>query len=96
MIKLFWNTHNQTAPGPKEINTDIARNYKWGIYHRDNSNKWIYQILEKIEYSVIENETSLEKEDTLIIVDSGIEQKVEFYAKLKLICSKIFLFHLGD
>ena len=29
-------------------------------------------------------------------MDSSIEEKNELYIKLKLICSKIFLFHLGD
>ena len=98
MIKLFWNTHNQKKPSSsdKKFFEKQELNLSWGIYHKNNSDKWIYEIIKKVQYSVIENETSLEKEDTLIIVDSGIEQKVEFYAKLKLICSKIFLFHLGD
>ena len=38
----------------------------------------------------------MKKEDTLIIVDSSVEEKNELYTKLNLICSKIFLFHLGD
>tara|TARA_B100001123_G_C14965669_1_gene889533 strand:- start:155 stop:838 length:684 start_codon:yes stop_codon:yes gene_type:complete len=29
-------------------------------------------------------------------VDSSVEEKLELYNKLNLICSKIFLFHLGD
>ena len=57
---------------------------------------WVYEILKKIKYDIIENETNLEKDDTLIIVDSSLEGKAELYKKLKLICSKIFLFHLGD
>jgi len=32
----------------------------------------------------------------LIIIDSSIEKKTELYTKLRLICSKIFLIHLGD
>tara|TARA_B100000029_G_C17364769_1_gene883853 strand:- start:89 stop:979 length:891 start_codon:yes stop_codon:yes gene_type:complete len=98
MIKLFWNTHNQKKPSfnDKKFFEKQELNLSWGIYHKNNSDKWIYEILKKIKYNVIENETSLEKGDTLIIVDSGIEQKIELYAKLKLICSKIFLFHLGD
>ena len=98
MIKLFWNTHNQKKPSSSDkiFFEKQELNLSWGIYHKSNSDKWIYEILKKIQYNIIENETSLEKEDTLVIVDSGVEQKAELYAKLKLICSKIFLFHLGD
>jgi len=98
MIKLFWNTHNQKNPGSenKEITEKLERDYVWGIYHQENSNLWIYEILNKIKYNIVEKETSIEKDDVLIIVDSSLEEKSEFYAKLKLICSKIFLFHLGD
>ena len=32
----------------------------------------------------------------MIIVDSSVEEKVKIYNKFNLICSKIFLFHLGD
>ena len=70
--------------------------FKWGHYHKKNSDRWIYEILKKIKYNTIENETDLEKEDTLIIVDSSVEEKIELYTKLSMICSKIFLFHLGD
>ena len=98
MIKLFWNTHNQKKSNTKDkkIIEKLDRDYVWGIYHKKNSNLWIYEILKKIKYNIIENETNLEKEDTLIIVDSSLEEKNDFYVKLKLICSKIFLFHLGD
>ncbi len=98
MIKLFWNTHNQTKTitEDKKIKDNDAINYKWGIYHKKNSNIWIYEILKKIEYKIIDSERNLEKEDILIIVDSSIEKKAELYNKLKLYCSKVFLFHLGD
>jgi len=98
MIKLFWNTHNQkkTNTSDKKIKDKEETDYGWGIYHKENSNIWIYEILKKIKYSIIESEASLEKDDILIIVDSCVEKKIEFYSKLKLICSKIFLFHLGD
>ena len=98
MIKLFWNTQNQKKPDTtdKKIVEKLDRDYVWGIYHKKNSNLWIYEILNKIKYSIVENETSIEKDDVLIVVDSSIEEKNELYAKLKLICSKIFLFHLGD
>ena len=33
MIKLFWNTHNQTKPIKEDIDyKNKARNHKWGIY----------------------------------------------------------------
>jgi len=98
MIKLFWNTHNQRKSNSddKKITKQEEMNYAWGLYHKKNSDKWIYEILKRIKYNIIENETDLKKEDTLIIVDSSIEKKAELYLKLKLICSKIFLIHLGD
>ena len=93
MIKLFWNTHNQ--PKLSENNKD-STNYIWGTYHKKNSDKWIYEILKKVKYSIIDDEKDLESDDILIIVDSSIENKIKKYNELKLICSKIFLFHLGD
>ena len=96
MIKLFWNTHNQNKPSSNESNTQEARDYIWGTYHKNNSNKWIYEILNKVKYQSIENENALERGDILIVVDSSIEKKKELYSKLKLICAKLFLIHLGD
>ena len=98
MIKLFWNTHNQQKSNTtdKRIKEDEEADYGWGIYHKKNSNLWIEEILKKINYNIITSETNLEKDDTLIIIDSSIEKKSDFYTKIKLICSKIFLFHLGD
>ena len=96
MIKLFWNTHNQNKPNPNKSNKENARDKKWGLYHKDYSDKWIYEILNKIEFEVIKSEKDLESEDILIIVDSSVENKEELYTKLELICSKMFLIHLGD
>ena len=96
MIKLFWNTHNQNKPNPNKSNKENARDKKWGLYHKDYSDKWIYEILNKIEFETIQSEKDLEHEDILIIVDSSIENKEELYTKLELICSKMFLIHLGD
>ena len=98
MIKLFWNTHNQRKSNSddKKIKKKEEMDYEWGLYHKTNSDKWIYEILKKVKYNIIENETNIEKDDILIIVDSSVEKKAELYAKLKLICSKIFLLHLGD
>ena len=85
MIKLFWNTRNQKKPNTKDekIIEELDRNYVWGLYHKKNSNLWVYEILKKIKYDIIENETNLEKDDTLIIVDSSLEGKAELYKKLK-------------
>jgi len=96
MIKLFWNSHNQTVVNSNKSNKELAKNKIWGVYHKENSDKWIFEILNKVEFKVIESEKKLETRDILIIVDSSIENKNEFYKKLRLICSKIFLIHLGD
>jgi len=93
MIKLFWNTHNQFTFSEKDKE---STDYIWGLYHKQNSDKWIYEILKKVKYLKISNESDLENGDILIIIDSSIEKKTKQYEKLKLICSKIFLFHLGD
>jgi len=96
MIKLLWNTHKQIAPAANQLNNKDAIDYKWGLYHKENSNKWIYETLLKIKFHPIQEEKDIENEDILIIVDSSIEKKIELYDRLKLICSKIFLIHLGD
>jgi len=98
MIKLFWNTNNQKKPNSndKKIREKQEWDFRWGQYHKKNSDKWIYEILKKIKYNIIENETNLTEEDILVIVDSSVEEKNELYIKLNAICSKIFLFHLGD
>ena len=96
MIKLFWNTHNQIEPKLGEPKSEDAVNYKWGLYHKENSNNWIYEILNKIQYQTIDSLQDIENQDILIIVDSSVEKKINFYNKLKLISSKVFLIHLGD
>ena len=95
MIKLLWNTHNQ-IPSNNKTDTQNAQNHKWGLYHKNSSNKWIFELLNKLNFKIIESEKKIESEDVLIIIDSSIESKVEYYSQLKLICSKIFLIHLGD
>ena len=49
MIKLFWNTHNQIIPTSSNPNKEDVFNYKWGMYHKNNSDKWIYYLLQKIK-----------------------------------------------
>ena len=96
MIKLLWNTQNQNILNPNNPSYQDSADYNWGVYHKNNSDKWILNILKKVQFKLIKNEQDLENEDTLIIVDSAIEKKKELYLKLKLICSKLFLIHLGD
>ena len=98
MIKLFWNTHNQKKPNSsdKKIREKQELDYGWGQYHKKSSDKWIYEVLKKTKYNIIDGLKNIEKDDILIIVDSSVEEKNELYTKLNLICSKIFLFHLGD
>tara|TARA_B100001123_G_C15110193_1_gene947140 strand:+ start:22 stop:906 length:885 start_codon:yes stop_codon:yes gene_type:complete len=96
MIKLFWNTQNQIKPNKNQTDEEGKRNYYWGLYHKKSSDKWIYEILNKVQFKIIEDENQIENDDVLVIVDSSLEKKHEFYEKLKLVCSKIFLIHLGD
>ena len=96
MIKLLWNTQNQTEPTSQNKNDEEQRNYMWGQYHKNNSDKWIYKILEKIKYQVINSEQDVQYDDILIIIDSSIEKKFDLYTKLQLVCKKLFLIHLGD
>ncbi len=98
MIKLLWNTHNQekTNSSNEKVKKIEINNYNWGIYHKVNSNIWIYDILKNINYTTIDNENKLEDGDVLIVIDSNPEKKIKLYEKFKLICSKVYLFHLGD
>ncbi len=98
MIKLFWNTQNQKKPNSnnKKIREKEELDLGWGLYHKKSSDKWVFEILKKIKYEIITSETDLKTEDTLIIIDSSVEEKKEFYSKLNILCSKIYLLHLGD
>ena len=96
MIKLFWNTGNQIKPSSNDPNKEDVFDHMWGTYHEKNSDQWIYYILDKVKYKIIQSEKDLEIDDILIIVDSSIEKKSDLYARLRIICSKIFLIHLGD
>ena len=82
MIKLFWNTHNQ--PKFSENNKD-STNYTWGIYHKKNSDKWIYEILKKVKYTTIENEkdleTSVNEYQKLLKLNNLIEKKFQITNK---------------
>ena len=96
MIKLLWNTHNQIENNSSITKDQLAVNISWGNYHKKNSDKWIFEALSKLKFKIINDIAEIENEDILIIVDSSIENKTDFYNKLSLLCSKIFLIHLGD
>ena len=98
MYKLIWNTANLSdyAPYENEPLNIKAIASKWGEYHEKNSKKWIFKLLSKINFEEINKVEDIKKEDKLIIIDSSIEKKKEFYSKLSLVCSNFFLFHLGD
>ena len=66
MIKLFWNTHNQNKYKSNKSDKENTRDQLWGLYHTDYSDKWIYEILNKIEFDVIQSEKDLERIDQLI------------------------------
>ena len=96
MIKLLWNTHNQNKYNPKENDEKDLADYNWGIYHKKNSNQWIFSILSKVSFKPIYSEKDLKRGDVLIVVDSSVEKKEELYIKLRSLCSEMFLIHLGD
>ena len=60
MIKLFWNTHNQKKPNSseKKIREKQELDYGWGKYHKNSSDKWVFEILKKIEYQIIKTESA--------------------------------------
>ena len=74
MVRLFWNTHNQINDDTN--NKKNAADHLWGIYHKENSNLWIKEILKGVEYSITESEKNIENGDVLIIVDSSIKKKL--------------------
>ena len=94
MIKLFWNTHSQNKS--ELLKSQDKKKWSWGYYHKKNSDKWIHEVLSKIKYKSIQSIDEIESNDILIIADSSVEKKIELYTKLNLICSKVFLIHLGD
>ena len=87
MIKLLWNT---------ALNQNDSFELYWGKYHEKNSKDWIYFLLQNVNYTSINNEKEINKEDTIIIVDSGIHFKEQFYKMLGKMAKKIFLFHIND
>jgi len=83
MKKLIWNTKKNSKSF-------------WGEYHYNASSNWIFYLLEKIKYEILEDLNQIKKSDEIIIVDSELNSKTSFYYDLSNKCSKIFLIHLGD
>ena len=69
MIKLFWNTHYQKNPisTNKKIREKEESDYGWGQYHKRSSDKWIYEILKKTKYDIINGLNDLEKDHDALI-----------------------------
>ena len=86
MIKLYWNTTSH----------DPISGFQWGKYHANNSNIWINLVLEKINKQNVQSLDQIKKDDILIIVDCDVDKKIEFYKKLRILCSKLYLINLGD
>ena len=82
-MKLFWNTN-------KNLNTF------WGNYHANNSKEWIFNILKKLNISEIDNLETILNNEKIIIVDSELSNKNNFYKNLLNKTKNIFLIHLGD
>ena len=80
MIKLYWNTTSH----------DPISGFQWGKYHANNSNAWIDLVLEKINKQNIQSLDEIKKDDILIIVDCDVDKKIEFYKKLRILCSKLY------
>lgn len=82
-MNLLWNTN-------KEVSSF------WGEYHHKNSKSWIFEILENVEFEEINSLSNNENNEKLIIVDSEIPKKQNFYINLFKKFKNIYLIHLGD
>ena len=65
-MKLFWNSQNNNKSF-------------WGDYHYKNSKKWIFDILSEIKFSEIKGLNEVNEPEPLIIVDSEVQKKENFY-----------------
>ena len=66
MKKLIWNTHKNSQSF-------------WGEYHYNASRNWIFYLLEKIKYKILEDLNQIKK-------------SINFYKKIG---AKIYTFHPG-
>ena len=82
-MKLLWNTNNQALTF-------------WGNYHKKNSKMWIYELLENISFEEINNLTNVANDEKIIIVDSEVPNKKNFYLDAFKKFKNLYLMHLGD
>ena len=82
-MKLFWNTNNQSSSF-------------WGDYHQKNSKTWIYELLENIEFVEIDDLSKIDSNEKIIIVDSELPNKQDFYLNTFKNFKNLYLIHLGD
>lgn len=82
-MKLFWNTNN------------LASTF-WGNYHQKNSKNWIYELLENVKFDEINDLRKIESKEKIIIVDSEVPNKQNFYSNIFQNFNNLYLIHLGD
>ena len=82
-MKLFWNSQNNNKSF-------------WGDYHYKNSKEWIFDILSEIKFSEIKGLNEVNEPEPLIIVDSEVQKKENFYKDFLKKYKNIYLIHLGD
>ena len=84
-MKLLWNTTNKIdfIQRSTDKNSLKWKGNIWGKYHKTNSTDWIFSLLKKINFQVINKLDELKSNDELIIVDSSIEHKTLLYSKFK-------------
>ena len=66
MIKLFWNTHNQIEINSSITKDQLAVNISWGNYHKKNSDKWIFEVLSKLKFKIINDIAEIEKKIAIL------------------------------
>ena len=82
-MKLFWNSQNDNKSF-------------WGEYHYKNSKKWVSDILSEIKFSEVKSLKEINEIEPLIIVDSEVQKKGNFYNDFFKKYKNIYLIHLGD
>ena len=82
-MKLFWNSQNDNKSF-------------WGEYHYKNSKKWIFDILNEIKFSEVKGLNEVNELEPLVIVDSEVQKKENFYKDFFKKHKNIYLIHLGD
>ncbi len=78
MIKLLWNTHKQNKYNPKEHDEKDLADYNWGIYHKKNSDQWIFNILSKVRFELISSERDLKRGIYLYLLILALRKRVNY------------------